>query len=142
MLKKTITFEDFNGETRTEDHYFNLTKAEIAEMELSREGGMTALIRRIVSEKNAPELASVFKEILKRTYGRKSDDGRRFMKSEEIWKNFEESGAYDVFFVELLQDAGKMSAFINGVVPKDMLKEVAKTAEEGGLNADSPAPAV
>lgn len=126
MLKKTITFTDFNGVSRTEDHYFNLTKAEITEMELSKDGGLTTVINRIVSEKNMPALAASFKEILKRTYGRKSDDGRRFMKSEEIWKEFEESGAYDVFFMELIQNAGKAIDFINSVVPKDLADKLAK----------------
>lgn len=126
MLKKTITFTDFDGVSRTEDHYFNLTKAEITEMELSKDGGLTTVINRIISEKNMPALAASFKEILKRTYGRKSDDGRRFMKSEEIWKEFEESGAYDVFFMELIQNAGKAIDFINGVIPKDLADKLAK----------------
>ena len=126
MLKKTITFTDFDGVSRTEDHYFNLTKAEITEMELSKNGGLTTVINRIISEKNMPALAASFKEILKRTYGRKSDDGRRFMKSEEIWKEFEESGAYDVFFMELIQNAGKAIDFINGVIPKDLADKLAK----------------
>ena len=132
MLKKTITFIDFDGVSRTEDHYFNLTKAEITEMELSKDGGLTTVINRIISEKNMPALAASFKEILKRTYGRKSDDGRRFMKSEEIWKEFEESGAYDVFFMELIQNAGKAIDFINGVIPKDLADKLAK---EGAMNA-------
>ena len=132
MLKKTITFIDFDGVSRTEDHYFNLTKAEITEMELSKDGGLTTVINRIISEKNMPALAASFKEILKRTYGRKSDDGRRFMKSEEIWKEFEESGAYDVFFMELIQNAGKAIDFINGVIPKDLADKLAK---EGAPNA-------
>ena len=126
MLKKTITFTDFDGVSRTEDHYFNLTKAEITEMELSKDGGLTTVINRIISEKNMPALAASFKEILKRTYGRKSDDGRRFMKSEEIWKEFEESGAYDAFFMELIQNAGKAIDFINGVIPKDLADKLAK----------------
>ena len=131
MLKKTITYTDFNGVQRTEDHYFNLTKAEISEMELSKDGGMTVLIRRIISEQNMPALAATFKEILRRTYGKKSDDGRRFMKSEEIWKDFEESGAYDAFFMELIQNPDNAVAFINAVVPKDVAEAAAK---EGGGN--------
>ena len=131
MLKKTITYTDFNGVQRTEDHYFNLTKAEISEMELSKDGGMTVLIRRIISEQNMPALAATFKEILRRTYGKKSDDGRRFMKSEEIWKDFEESGAYDAFFMGLIQSPDNAVAFINAVVPKDVAEAAAK---EGGGN--------
>ena len=137
MLKKTITFEDFNGETRTEDHFFNLTKAEITEMELSKEGGMTVLLRRIVAEKNAPAMATSFKEILRRAYGRKSDDGRRFQKSDEIWKSFEESGAYDVFFMELMENPDKMAAFVNGVVPKDLAERVRENGDSDAKSGDS-----
>ena len=91
MLKKTITYTDYNGVERTEDFYFNLSKAEIAEMELEIPGGMTALIERITKTKDTPSLVKMFKDLILRAYGEKSDDGRRFIKSKELKESFEQT---------------------------------------------------
>ena len=136
MLKKTITFTDFNGVRRTEDHYFNLTKAEITELELSRSGGLSTVMNRIVQSRSTPEIAEAFKEILRKSYGKKSDDGRRFMKSDEIWRDFEETEAYSELFMELISDAGKMAEFFNGIAPAEIVAAVQKKqAEEAKTNA-------
>ena len=118
MLKKTITYEDYNGVTRTEDFYFNLSKAEIAEMELSTTGGMAEMIRKIIDSQDTPSIVKIFKNILFKAYGEKSPDGRRFMKSEEISTAFSQTEAYSQLFMELATDADKAAAFINGIVPE------------------------
>ena len=119
MIKKTITYEDYNGVSRTEDFYFNLTNAEIAEMELSTTGGMAEMIQRIISAKDTPEIVRVFKNLILRSYGVKSADGRRFIKSPEISREFTETEAYSQLFIELASDAEKAAAFVNGVMPVD-----------------------
>ena len=117
MLKKTITYTDYNGLERTEDFYFNLTKAEIMEMELSTTGGLSDMITRIVNAKDAPAIIKVFKDLILRAYGEKSADGKRFVKSQEISDAFAQTEAYSILFMELSTDADAAAKFINAIVP-------------------------
>ncbi len=118
MLKKTMTYEDFNGIERTEDFYFNLTEAELMEMELSVDGGLAEMIQKIVAAKNAPAIIKVFKDLVLKAYGEKSADGKRFMKSDEIRMAFEQTPAYSQLFMELATDDVKAAEFVNGISPK------------------------
>ena len=117
MLKKTITYKDYNGVERTEDFMFNLTKAEILEMQLTKDGGMDAAIKKIVDAKDAPEIMKVFKDLILKSYGIVSDDGRRFIKSKEISDSFSQTEAFSMLFMELATDTDAASAFVNGIVP-------------------------
>ena len=117
MLKKTITYKDYNGVERTEDFMFNLTKAEILEMQLTKDGGMDAAIKKIVDAKDAPEIMKVFKDLILKSYGIISDDGRRFIKSKEISDSFAQTEAFSMLFMELATDTDVASAFVNGIVP-------------------------
>lgn len=120
MLKKTITWVDFDGNTRTEDFYFNLTKAELTNMMTSVSGGLDKYLTRIFSAQDMPEVAKVVRELIRAAYGVKSDDGRRFMKSEEIYKSFEETEAYSEFFMKLFETEDTLLDFFIGVLPQDM----------------------
>ena len=133
MVKKTITYTDYNGTERTEDFYFNLTEAEAAEMELSVEGGLSNMIDKIAKEKNVPQVVKIFKELLLRTYGEKSTDGRRFIKSEELSTAFSQTEAYSILFMELGTDPEKAAAFMNAIIPAS-LREKAANAETNGSN--------
>lgn len=126
MLKKTITYEDFNGNQRTEDLYFNLTKAELMEMELSADGGLEATINKIIAAQNGKEIMELFKEIVLKAYGEKSLDGKTFDKSPEVKNRFLNSQAYSDIFMELATDADKATEFFNGIIPKDLANEVKK----------------
>lgn len=117
MIKKTITYNDYNGVERTENFYFNLTKAELMEMEMSTNGGFAEMVTRIVEAKDAPEIIKTFKKLILKAYGIKSDDGRRFIKSEEISTAFEQTEAYSILFMELATDADAAAKFVNGVGP-------------------------
>lgn len=117
MIKKTITYTDYNGVERTENFYFNLSKAEVMEMELSADGGMTAAVQKIIDAKDIPSIIRVFKDLVLKSYGVKSDDGRRFIKSKEISEAFAQTEAYSQIFMELATDAEAASAFINGIIP-------------------------
>lgn len=117
MLKKTITYKDYNGVERTEDFMFNLTKAEILEMQLAKDGGMDAAIKKIVDAKDAPEIMKVFKELILKSYGVISDDGRRFIKSKEISDGFAQTEAFSMLYIELATDTDAAAAFVNGIVP-------------------------
>ena len=117
MLKKTITYTDYNGVERKEDFYFNLTKAEIMEMEMSISGGLTEMINRIVAAQDAPAIVKIFKELVLKAYGIKSPDGKRFIKSDELATEFAQTEAYSQLFMELATDADAASAFVNGIVP-------------------------
>ena len=117
MLKKTITYVDYNGTERTEDFYFNLTKAEIMEMQLSTSGGMDELITKIVASQDAPAIIKIFKDLILKAYGEKSADGKFFKKSEEISMAFAQTEAYSQLFMELATDADAASKFVNGIVP-------------------------
>lgn len=120
MLKKTIKYIDYNGETREEDFYFNLSKAEITEMELSKEGGMSEYIKKISAAQNGPELIKLFKEIITKSYGEKSLDGKRFIKNKDLTEAFTQTEAYSELFVELASNADEAAKFINGIMPKNM----------------------
>lgn len=117
MLKKTITFPDYNGVERTEDFYFNLSKAEVMEMEMSTTGGLAETIQKIVAAQDAPAIIRIFKELVLKAYGEKSPDGRRFVKSEDISAAFAQTEAYSILFMELATDADSASKFVNGIVP-------------------------
>lgn len=120
MLKKTITYTDFDGNERTEDFYFNLTKAEVTELELSINGGYSAMIRRVMSEQDAPTIMKTFKKFILDSYGEKSPDGREHFKSKEISEKFMATEAYSTLFMELCTDAKAAADFVNGVLPKNM----------------------
>ena len=126
MLKKSITYVDYNDEERTEDFYFNLTSAELSEMELSTDGGLGEYIKKIVSAKDMPSIIKVFKNLLLKSYGEKSADGRRFIKSEELSTAFSQAEAYSQLFMELATDDKAASEFINGIVPKAAAEALAK----------------
>ena len=117
MLKKTITYTDYNDVERTEDFYFNLTKAELLEMEMGAVGGLSGMIEKIVSAKDAPAIIKVFKELVLKAYGEKSADGKRFIKSKEISDAFAQTEAYSQLFMELATDADAASKFVNGIAP-------------------------
>lgn len=118
MLKKTITYVDYDGNERTETFHFNLTKAEIAEMELSVEGGISKLIEKIVEDQNGKQIIEIFKDIILKSYGEKSPDGKRFVKNQELRDGFSQTEAYSELFMELATDAIAAAAFINGIVPQ------------------------
>lgn len=123
MLKKTVTYTDYNGVERTEDFYFNLTKAEIMEMELSTHGGLAELIQTIVKTQDAPAIIKIFKDIVLKAYGEKSLDGKRFMKVNDagvpLSIAFSQTEAYSQIFMELATDADAAAKFVNGIVPAD-----------------------
>lgn len=118
MIKKTIKYVDYNGNDREEDFYFNLSKAEVAELELGIVGGFKQQIEKAVKDQNGPLILKIFKEVVLKAYGEKSADGRRFMKSEEITKNFAETEAYVELFMELATDETAAKVFMEGVLPK------------------------
>lgn len=120
MLKKTIKYTNYNDVQMTEDFYFNLTKAEIMEMEMSTTGGLAEMITKIVNAQDAPAIIKIFKELILRAYGEKSPDGKRFIKSKELSEAFAQTEAYSELFMELSTDADAAAAFVNGIVPKDL----------------------
>lgn len=133
MLKKTITYTDYNGISRTEDFYFNLSEAEIMEMEMTTEGGMVEMLQRIIAAKDTPTLVNIFKSLILKAYGEKSPDGKRFIKSDEISTAFSQTEAYSQLFMELATDDKSASAFVNGIItvsdPKKKA-EIQKAIEE------------
>lgn len=129
MIKKTVTYTDYNEVERTENFYFNLSKAEVMEMEMGTEGGMAESIQKIIDAKDAPAIIRVFKDLVLKAYGVKSDDGRRFMKTKpdgtRYADDFKETEAYSQIFMELATDADAAAKFINGIVPADLAQKAA-----------------
>ena len=124
MLKKTITYIDYNGVERTEDFYFNLSKAEVLELEMGTTGGLTEMINKIVAAQDTPTLIKIFKDLVLRAYDEKSPDGKRFIKSDEIRDAFSQTEAYSNLFMELATDAEAASKFFNGIIPDNVDKPV------------------
>lgn len=118
MLKKTITYTDYDGNERTEDFYFNLSKAEIAEMELSAEGGLAKTIEKIVAAQDNKKIVEIFKDLILKAYGEKSVDGKRFIKNDELREGFSQTEAYSELFIELATNADASTAFVNGIIPQ------------------------
>ena len=129
MLKKKITYTDFNGNERTEDHYFNLTKTELTEIALGLPDGIDEseiteaneqAAMTIIDKLGKDGVFKFIKELILKSYGIKSSDGKRFQKSEEISKEFSETLAFDQFFMELMTDDVKAAEFVNSIIPKDV----------------------
>ena len=118
MLKKTITYEDYDGKTQTRDFYFNLTKSEVIKMENSEVGGLTKLLGKIIQEEDQPKIIEYFDRFIEMAYGKKSADGQRFEKSKEISSEFFSCPAYDVLFLELMADSKAAADFMNAIIPQ------------------------
>lgn len=131
MLKKSITFEDFNGNEITKDFYFNLNKAEIIKW-ITTDGDYTLdkKLARLFEAGNGKQLMETFDELIKASYGIVSLDGIRFEKSEEILNSFVQTDAYSILFTELVTDAKKAADFINAIIPKDIAAEIEKIMKE------------
>jgi hypothetical protein len=120
MIKKTIKFKDFDGNEVTEDHYFHLTKAEAVELEVSEKSGFMDMLLEVIKEEDGKKIIEIFKKIILMSYGKKSEDGRRFIKSEEMKTEFSQSLAFEELFVELATNHEAAAAFVNGIVPGDL----------------------
>ena len=130
MLKKTIKYVDYNDEDREEDFYFNLTKAELTQMQLSEKGGLDAVLDRMLQTRDEPSMIKMFKEIIDLSYGVKSTDGRRFIKNQEVLEDFRQTEAYSVLFMELATNSEAAAEFINGIVPKEVASGLAETIKQ------------
>ena len=126
MLKKVITYIDYDGNERKETFYFNLSKAEIAEMELSISGGLEQMLKKIIDERDQPKLVAMFKDLILRSVGEKSPDGKRFIKNKEISDAFSQTEAYSDLFMELATNADAAAAFVNGILPPGFADEAKK----------------
>ena len=130
MLKKSITYKNFDGDTVTEDFYFNMTKAELVELELSESGGLAETLKAIIDSKDGAKIIEYFKKIILMSYGERSVDGRRFMKSPEIANSFSHTEAYSSLFMELATDAKEAADFVNGIMPSDLVSEASALPNE------------
>lgn len=121
MLRKVITYTDYNGQTRSEAFYFNLSKAELIEMEMTTNGGMEKFLQSIAETKDNRQLFNLFKNMIEKSYGIKSVDGKRFQKSKEISEAFMQTEAYTALLLELMGDdsANKVAEFVKGIMPLD-----------------------
>ncbi|MBR5862221.1 MAG: hypothetical protein IKZ08_02730 [Bacteroidales bacterium] len=126
MIKEKITYVDYNGVERTEDFYFNLTEAELLDMQLTTAGGYAETVKAIIDAKDQPALVAIFKELLVKAYGKKTPDGRRFDKSQEIIDDFIHCPAYSQLYMRLVQDDEYAAKFIKGIIPAKLAAEVAK----------------
>lgn len=117
MLKKTITYTDFDGNQRTEDFYFNLSKAEVVEMEMGVTGGLTQMIHKIIAAQDNRQVLETFKSLILKAYGEKSPDGKRFIKNQDLRDSFEQTEAYSILFMELATDEQKSIDFVKAIIP-------------------------
>lgn len=120
MLKKTIKYVDYNNVEREEDFYFNLTETELVKMDLGTTGGLQDMIQKIISTRDIPSIAKVFEDIIAKSYGEKSADGRRFIKDENLTKEFVQTEAYNKLYMELATDDEAAIKFIEGIIPADL----------------------
>lgn len=130
MLKKSITYTDLNGEEVTEDHFFHLSQAELVEMEMSEEGGMSEALKKIIEAEDGKQIIKQFKEIILGAYGKRSPDGKRFIKNQQIREEFESSEAYSAFFMELVTNTDAAIEFTNGIVPTKVVQAATAAIEK------------
>lgn len=128
MYVERVEYPDYNGVERKEDFYFNLTKAELLEMEMGIVGGFNAMIQKAIDAQDTPTLIGIFKDLLLKSYGVKSADGRRFIKNAEVLNEFKETEAYSILFMKYATDADAASKFIKGIVPADLSQEATEIA--------------
>lgn len=126
MIKKTVTFTDFDGNKRTEDFYFHLTEQELTEWELSVDGGLSGVLTRIVNSQDTKTLIGIFKDLLMKSYGVKTPDGRGFVKNEEVLNNFTCTQAFSDIYMELATDDKAAAEFVNGVMPTGLAEKANK----------------
>ena len=124
MLKKTIKYNDFNGDAQEETFYFNLSKAELVEMNLSEKGGLQDYFAKIVAEEDGREIVRLLREIVKSAYGVRSEDGKRFIKSEKNWEEFASTEALDELLFGLYTDSVQSIAFMRGIVPSELSEQM------------------
>lgn len=130
MLKREITYEDFNGDEITETFYFNVSKPELIELEVEVKDGFSAWMQRIIKAEDYQTIIKEFKRFVLFAYGEKSQDGKRFIKNDELREGFSQTNAYNVLFMELAEDDGKAAEFVIGVMPKDMAPDIQKQMAE------------
>ena len=135
MYPKKIKFTDFNGKEREQTFLFNLSKAELMEMQLSVDGGLQDYVQKIVNEQKTPKIVELFKKLILMSYGEKSDDGMRFVKKapdgHALADDFEQTEAYSELFTELATDAAAATEFINNILPTQIQEQV-KNAQKNG----------
>lgn len=134
MIKKTITYVDYDGNKRTEEFHFNLSRAEIIRLNLSEDGGLEAYVKELVKTSNMRDAYALIEKIVKASYGEKSENGRRFIKSDKATEEFVQSEAYSELIMELLQDPKEAAYFVNHLVSNFETKEA---LVEGGVNAEA-----
>lgn len=120
MIKWTISYTTYNDEKVTEDFYFHLNKAELAQMQFNVNGAYSNFIERLQNERDLKGLGDEFRNLILSSYGKKSDDGRIFRKTKEIREEFEFSEAFSELYMELLSDADKATKFARGILPTDL----------------------
>lgn len=142
MLKRSITFETFDGDIRTKEYYFNLTKTELLDLEMQGSDGMRERIQRIIDAGDNAALIAEFKSLILLAYGERSEDGESFMKSEEISARFASTAAFDSLFVEMITSETAAADFITGIMPSDVAQElnVAQPTPAAPAPAAPPAP--
>lgn len=134
MYQKAITYENYNGEKKTKNFYFNLSRSEIAKMHLTTDGGLDQLIKKMVESGSSKEIFDYFENFVLSCYGEKSADGEEFIKNDEVREKFKNHPAYDVLFMEFIEGGDKaMSDFINAVLPRDM-QDAMKNSDPEALN--------
>ena len=134
MQKETITYVDYNGITRTEDFMFNLTEQELVDMQLTTAGGYSETVKAIIDARDQPALIAIFKELLLKSYGKKTPDGRRFDKSKEIVDDFVHCPAYSILYMRLVTDDQYAAKFISGLIPADLAEKVKQQNPQLRLN--------
>lgn len=130
MYKKSITYDDYNGVSRTEDFYFHLSKAELAEMELSKVGGFNEYVQRIINADDREEIIRLFKDLILKSYGVKDETGKRFIKNDELSTAFSQTEAYSELFIELLTDTDAAIEFVNNIVPQEIKQKAESAAKQ------------
>lgn len=135
MLKKTITYTDYDGMERTEDFWFNLSKTELTKLDAELPGGVLGVLRKIIDKKDRKALVDFIETLILRSYGEKTLDGKRFVKTPEMAEEFMQTPAYDELFMNILSDTDSQTSFINGVIPQSMAKEIEQTDKKQVENA-------
>ena len=124
MIKKTITYEDFNGEKRTKDFYFHMNQVEFAKLNGEVPGGLEKRIQDIIANQDQDAMLRLVDLLVSRSYGERDDEDGGFTKigknGRPLYEKFVNTSAYDNLIIELIQGEKNIVTFLSGIMPKEV----------------------
>lgn len=129
MFVYNSKYTDYNGVERREDYYFNFTESELIDAEYDEGGSLSSILTNIVKTNDQGALIRMFKKLILKSYGEKSIDGKRFIKSEELSTQFSQTEAFNMMYMKCVTDDKFANKFIENIIPKAVTEKAKNDPE-------------